>query len=433
MPKPIYLSPLFSTPAVVAGSGVSVLCTLYPQTANTLDPQHPGLNCIDPGDSTVNVYNAADVTAMGAYLVGQGVSRIVFDWETTDTPGNRAVVLQILTGLRASGLRVDLWDVDVTNTDLADWKVANSQDGAHVVSYPLANDSAVWLANTGPYVAAAKARYPTKDVYLWIAPKSTEYPPGPPSPPPWGTYSETALRTYLSFGRDTAAVAAVVVWWSPSAAGATAPWDATDPAWGVIREYAEDFVPSTPVSTLYNAIWTLLESGAATPPLVLPGNRINRGNRTWRMRDATRMAANDFPKIEMEVGVSGGHSAWGYDETFASESTDFLNSDVPFDIERTEEVYIRITENKPTDESSSALREAVIDDIMRGGPRLGLDGFVWRIGRQGETRDIFRVRRRDARKDETDPRGNAIPFPGTITEIRFIVVCQENGRASLVA
>src|SRR4051812_198707 len=103
MPKPIYLSPLFSTPAVVAGSGVSILCTLYAQTGNTLHPQHPGLNCISPTDSTLNVYSPSDVASMAAYLVGQGIARIVFDWETADTPGNRAVVLQILTGLRASG------------------------------------------------------------------------------------------------------------------------------------------------------------------------------------------------------------------------------------------------------------------------------------------------------------------------------------------
>src|SRR3954464_9742445 len=135
-------------------------------------------------------------------------------------------------------------------------------------------------------------------------------------------------------------------------------------------------MPAVVTTTLLDQLWALLEGGANTPALVLAGNRINRSAVTWRMGDRSRKAANDFPKLEIEVGVSGSHSGFAKDETLATERTDFLDGTDPFDIERTEEVYIRVTENKPSDDAANAIREAIVDDVMRGGPRLGLPSLV---------------------------------------------------------
>jgi hypothetical protein len=154
-------------------------------------------------------------------------------------------------------------------------------------------------------------------------------------------------------------------------------------------------------SVLNARLWEILGTGAATPTLIKQGNWINTAEPQYWLRERSRKAPNDFPSLKIEVGVSGSHSGFAKDETFAVERTDFLDGTDDWEIER----------------------EAVIDDIMRAGPRLQIPDPVYRLGRPGAG-IVYTHRQRDTRGDEN-------PQPGTVTEIRFTIICLEMGRASL--
>jgi hypothetical protein len=176
-------------------------------------------------------------------------------------------------------------------------------------------------------------------------------------------------------------------------------------------------------SVLNARLWEILGTGAATPTLIKQGNWINTAEPQYWLRERSRKAPNDFPRLKIEVGVSGSHSGFAKDETFAVERTDFLDGTDDWEIERVEDVLITIRQRGELADGVNPLREAVIDDIMRAGPRLQIPDPVYRLGRPGAG-IVYTHRQRDTRGDEN-------PQPGTVTEIRFTIICLEMGRASL--
>lgn len=185
------------------------------------------------------------------------------------------------------------------------------------------------------------------------------------------------------------------------------------------------------VASVINArLWAILGAGAATPPLFRAGNRINTATGDSWLKDMLVGNPTAYPRIRIDVGVTGSHSGYAKDETLAMARGDFLDLGVDWEIDRIEEVAVTLIQRGYTEDGTNPLREAVIDDLMRAGPRLGIPETVLRVGLPNDS-TVFRHAMRYTRRDDTDERGNALPHPGTVTVIRFNVMCLETGLASL--
>lgn len=145
-------------------------------------------------------------------------------------------------------------------------------------------------------------------------------------------------------------------------------------------------------------LWTILENGRDTPRLVRVGNRRSFRDSAGWMKEVMAKAPADFPHLAIEVGVSGSHSAYTQDATFASEDPEMVfDQSIDFSVGRTERVRATLRTDKPHIRDINELREAVIDDWMRSGPCLGqtssVSGFgpftfdqrMWRRGDRGQS------------------------------------------------
>lgn len=182
-------------------------------------------------------------------------------------------------------------------------------------------------------------------------------------------------------------------------------------------------MPAAVVTSYIDArLWTILETGQDTPPLVLAGKRIKSADAQGWLRASFADQAS-FPKLIIEVGVRGTHSAYTKDPTLADESPSYLtDAGGVYDkiIERTEQVRITITTRKTdaTTTTANVLREAVIDDLMRAGPAMGLvPPFLaaWFTPFQHEQKYL---------RDGSNPRA------GVQTTITFTVTVQQGLRAT---
>lgn len=185
-------------------------------------------------------------------------------------------------------------------------------------------------------------------------------------------------------------------------------------------------------TTLLDRLKVILSTGAATPTLVKVGNLVSKGDAIPSERRTNRTDPRSFPWFEIDVGVSGSHSGYAKDETLATEDEDFLDDDpnANFQTEQIEEVVITIFDDDPHIDGLVAVREAIIDDIMRAKCRLGIPGVVSRMGLRGQDR-VFTYRTTENRQGQ-ERNGYALPYPGHVCELRFFVTCWEDGRASLV-
>lgn len=173
-------------------------------------------------------------------------------------------------------------------------------------------------------------------------------------------------------------------------------------------------------TALYNQLWAVLEAGASTPPLVKVGNRVKLAETAGWLKAHMHGLPSDFPTIAIEVGRRGTHSAYEYNKTLAMENPDFLDTGEPFEIERTEQVFITLKTDQVVIGGMNPLKEAVVDDLMRAGPKLDLRSLVVRFGPFAFDQKAVDVMR-SGRWGEVQ-----------VTTIQFPVVMVEDGRASLI-
>lgn len=167
-------------------------------------------------------------------------------------------------------------------------------------------------------------------------------------------------------------------------------------------------------TALLNRLWEILEAGE-TGTRCKVGNRIKFATRQGWLKEFMAKAPADFPQVEIEVGGDSFHSGYMKGPTFAMESAE-LATEVTFEIDRTELVTITVTTDRVDVGGINPVVEAVKDDLMRAGPRLGLSPLV--VGFTG-----MRSRQRRQRASQSQYR--------YVTPITFTVQMQQNGRATI--
>lgn len=164
-------------------------------------------------------------------------------------------------------------------------------------------------------------------------------------------------------------------------------------------------------------LWQILEAGE-TAALCKVGNRIKYASRQGWLKEAMAKGPADFPQVEIEVGSDSTHSAWTKAPTYEIEGAAYAGAVLDFEIDRTEQVVITVTTDRVDVGGVNPTVEAVIDDVMRSGPRLGLSPPV--VGFSG-----FRSRQRRVRQPN---RRDSYKY---ITTITFRVDCLQNGKLTL--
>lgn len=167
-------------------------------------------------------------------------------------------------------------------------------------------------------------------------------------------------------------------------------------------------------------LWSILENGQATPPLVRVGNRAKFSTAAGWLKDSMTKAPADYPHLAIEVGVSGTHSAYKQDPTLATESPDFLTDNLganDFSIERVERVRVTLKSADKTIQSINELRECVVDDLMRSGPTLGPSSAIVGFGPFAFDQRRFNL---------TDRQG-----VGWLCNLNFPINLQQRGRATV--
>jgi hypothetical protein len=171
---------------------------------------------------------------------------------------------------------------------------------------------------------------------------------------------------------------------------------------------------------LYDRIKTILTNGQDSSRLIRVGNFIDYRTGAGAVKAGMSKAPADFAQCEIEVGTRGSHSGYTKDSVFADESPTYLtDAGGTYDkiIERAEQVRITIKSDRPVIGGVNPVKEAVLDDLMRAGPSLGLvPPFVnaWFGG--------FTHEQRFLRRGENPPAGMVTTITFTVTVLQGLRV-----------
>lgn len=162
---------------------------------------------------------------------------------------------------------------------------------------------------------------------------------------------------------------------------------------------------------LRDRLWEILKGGRFTLPLVPGASLLDQSKADYPTRDRTRLDPAAFPTIDIEVGFRGSHSAYTKAPTYALESAEAAIEGFDFEIDRVEFVRITLKTTEQKRGGINPLKEAVLDDLMAAGPRLGMSPLVTGFG-------PFTHEQRRLRQGETPPGGylTTITFPITVTQ-----------------